>query len=473
MTAFQKKYEFMPDCCQKYKKYHSFSFQKSIRTHIFFFVLSLLLIIGCKKSENLINGNGGGGELPEKPNIILILGDDVGYEVPTCDGGQSYQTPNIDMMAQQGIRFTQCHSSPLCSPSRFMLMTGKYNFRNYTQWGVMDLSQKTIANMLKAAGYTTCVSGKWQFDGGDASIHTFGFDKYCVFNPYLDYSDDAGKGSRYKDPTIYQDGSYLPAEKTLNQYGEDIFANYLMNFIDSNKTRSFFAYWPLNLCHSPFTPPPDNAQFPNWYPLRSNTAFFPYMVKYMDKKIGQLIDKVKSLGIDKRTVIIFIGGDNGTSWEISSRFNGMYIQGGKAKTTEYGTHVPLLIYWPGTAGTGIINDDLIDFTDFLPTIADIANISKPFSYGILDGTSFYPQISGRAGEPRSWIFTHFQSHPDKPTPLFRYVQNKTYKLYERNGAFYNTVNDINEKYPITDSALTNEERQIKQEFQTVLNQMHN
>ena len=77
------------------------------------------------------------------PNIIFILGDDIGYEIPTCDGGQSYQTPNIDMMAKEGMRFTQCHASPLCSPSRFMLLTGKYNFRNYITWGNMDQNQKT------------------------------------------------------------------------------------------------------------------------------------------------------------------------------------------------------------------------------------------------------------------------------------------------------------------------------------------
>ena len=120
-----------------------------------------------------------------KTNIIFILADDVGFEVPACNGGQSYSTPNINSMAAEGIRFTQCFASPLCSPSRFMFLTGKYNFRNYGAWGVMDPNtNRTIANMLHDAGYKTLVAGKWQLDGGDASIHALGFDDYVVYEPF-------------------------------------------------------------------------------------------------------------------------------------------------------------------------------------------------------------------------------------------------------------------------------------------------
>ena len=146
---------------------------------------------------------------PDKPNIILILADDYGYEIPEFDGGQSYQTPNLNQMAQQGMRFTQCHSAALCSPSRFMLMTGKYNFRNYHAWGVMDPSQRTFANMLRDAGYATCIAGKWQLEGGDSAIKNFGFDNYVVWE-ILGSDEDAGKGSRYKDPLLYENGAYLP-----------------------------------------------------------------------------------------------------------------------------------------------------------------------------------------------------------------------------------------------------------------------
>src|SRR5690349_12505837 len=122
--------------------------------------------ISCNKGDKNSGGTGTGifaNGSTAKPNIIFILADDVGYEVPTYSGGQSYSTPNLDFMAAGGTQFTECHASPLCSPSRFMLMTGKYNFRNYTHWGVMNFNQQTLANLAKAAGYSTCISGKWQF----------------------------------------------------------------------------------------------------------------------------------------------------------------------------------------------------------------------------------------------------------------------------------------------------------------------
>ena len=127
----------------------------------------------------------------------MIVSDDIGYEIPTADGGRSYSTPNIDKIAKGGIRFTQVRAAPLCSPSRFMLFTGKYNFRNYGIWGIMDTTQRTIGNMLQDAGYTTCYAGKWQLDGGDNSIRKFGFDKYSVWLPFKVCPEET-EGSRYK-----------------------------------------------------------------------------------------------------------------------------------------------------------------------------------------------------------------------------------------------------------------------------------
>mgnify|MGYP002376024018 CR=1 FL=1 len=101
-----------------------------------------------------------------KPNIVIILGDDIGYDAIAINGNQSFETPNIDRMANDGMNFTQCYGSPLCSPSRTAFVSGKYNFRNYNEWGVYDLSSKTFANLAKDAGYATFVAGKWQFDGG-------------------------------------------------------------------------------------------------------------------------------------------------------------------------------------------------------------------------------------------------------------------------------------------------------------------
>ena len=136
---------------------------------------------------------------PSKPNIIMFLADDIGYEVPTYTGGQSYHTPNIDSLARSGMQFSHCFSTPNCSPSRVELLSGKYGFKNYIDWGIYDLSHKTFVNYLKDAGYATCVAGKWQFGGGDASAKKMGFDKYLLFDPFTE-PDNNGGTERYKKP---------------------------------------------------------------------------------------------------------------------------------------------------------------------------------------------------------------------------------------------------------------------------------
>lgn len=402
-----------------------------------------------------------------RPNIIFILSDDIGYEVPTCDGGISYSTPRIDLMAQNGMRFTQFHA-PLCSPSRFMILTGKYNFRNYTNWGEMDHSQKTMGNLFKDGGYKTAYYGKWQLGGGDPSIKIFGFDNYCIWNPL----DPSTKEQRYKSPHIYQNGEFVSDKLTRNKYGDDIFTDSLMNFIDSNKASPFFIYYSMCIGHAPFCPTPDDSAFAKWNTSKpSDTAFFPSMVKYMDKKVGMIIDKVNSLGIANNTVIIFAS-DNGTGDKVYSKFKDTTIKGGKNTTTEFGTHVPLIIQWLGKITGNSVNHDLIDCTDLIPTMADIAGITIPSSYGILDGIDFTPQLTGGKGTPRDWFFCHFDPLAGDHDTLKRWVQDKTYKLYDTTVSpqflFYNIHTDKNEQHPIPDSLLTNEEMKIKGEFLNVL-----
>ncbi len=401
-----------------------------------------------------------------QPNIIFFLADDVGYEVPACNGGQSYSTPNIDLIARQGTRFTQCHTAPLCSPSRIMLLTGKYNFRNYTTWGYLDPGEKTIANMLHNAGYATCVAGKWQLDSGDASFHNFGFDTYSVWN--LKGQDD--KGSRYKSPLIFENGSYLPPAATQDKYADDLFTDFILNFIQNNYNtgKPFFVYYPLCLCHSPFSPTPDDADYASWpADAPGDVKYFPSMVKYMDKKIGEIISKVQDLGIKNNTVVMF-SGDNGTSQGVTSLFNGTEVQGGKDKTTEAGTHVPLLVSGKNVSANAT-NEYLIDFPDFLPTLAQIAGVQTPVNYGVLDGINFYPRLSGGTGTPRNWSFCYFQPHQyDK---VIRFVQNAHYKYYS-DGRFYDIISDILELHPISDLSLTVEQKQIKNQFINVLNIEH-
>ena len=414
-----------------------------------------------------------------KPNIILIMGDDIGYEVPAVNGGQSYETPNLDLIAKKGMRFTQCHSSPFCAPSRWMLLTGKYNFRNFESYGIMDTDERTIANMLHDNGYTTAVYGKWALDGGETSINIFGFDQYSIWNPYKDFEgDQRNKGPHYRDPQIYENGKFVADSLTKDKYGDDIFTDSLLNFISAIKRNSFFAYHPMTLCHIPFFPTPDDPEFLTFKPgdrtSLEDTVWYPNMIKYTDKLIGRIVEHVKNEGLVNETAIIIVLGDNGCPQGINSLFNGQVISGGRQSHKENGTHVALYVYWPGKVAQGSVNNDLIDFTDFLPTIAGIAGVPLPVTFGPLDGVSFAPRLFGEMGTPREWIFNHYQPFPDIPgSQLYRWVQNSTYKLYDtsstkQGGRFYNIVTDVNEERPIPRSYMTPEEKIIRNKFADVM-----
>jgi len=455
----------------------------------FFCFAMAIVFFGCKKVANIVPGGGstGGGSTDtawlngtsNKPNIIFILSDDIGYEVPTMDGGQSYSTPRIDMMAQQGKVFTQCHATPLCSPSRIMLMTGKYNYRNYTQWGVMNLSSLTIANMLQGAGYNCYSLGKWQFDNGDLGERTFGFNKYCIFNPFQDTLN--GDIYRYKNPLLFSGGNYIPSSQTYGKYCDDICVDSMVGYMHQSiaANKPFFVYYGMSIGHTPFCPTPNDPQYAAWNPLvdKSDPTYFPSMVNYMDIKVGQILDSLAALGLSNHTLVIF-SGDNGTDGEIHSLFQGKRVRGGKSYTIETGTHVPLIFYMPGSILPGTVNNDLISFSDFLPTIADVAKIPVPASFGPIDGISFYQQLLGNVGTPREWIYWYYnalRSGEDTANlGLSVWAQNADYKIYSQSvqshetGVLYNYPNDHRERSPLSNGQLTPDQLSLETQLNNVM-----
>lgn len=440
----------------------------SLKKQAFILFLLSLVFCCCTKPGSLQPGNkieaSNAISLSDQPNILFILGDDIGYEIPTCNGGRSYETPAIDRMATEGMRFTQCFSAPLCSASRFELLTGKYNFRNYVYPAMMDPNEKTFATLLRDAGYKTYVAGKWQFDGGDTSIHSLGFNDYMVWDPF---TSTAPSGSRYKNPILYKDSNYISRELTDGKYGDDLLTADVLDFIKTNSQEKFFVYYPICLSHSPFSPTPDDPEFATW--TRGSTSdrtFFPSMVKYMDKKIGEIIDSLKLWGLDNNTIIIFAG-DNGTPTEMVSRFKNGRIQGGKGKSTIYGTHVPLLVTWPGHIAAKSVNNNMVDFTDLLPTFADAASQIVPADYGTIDGVSFYDQLTGAPAKSRDWVFCSFKPNgEDNQFINKRWANTKKYKLYDSSYNFYNIVTDSLELNPLT--TLTPMEKKIKDSLRAVL-----
>jgi arylsulfatase A len=229
-----------------------------------------------------------------------------------------------------------------------------------------------------------------------------------------------------------------------------------------------------SLVHQPYGPTPDDSEFANWdyTTMASDTKFFPGMVKYMDKEIKKIIDKLISRGLMNNTVIVFTG-DNGTPDDIVSLFKGKQIQGGKGTSTIYGTHVPLIVKWPGTVSAGEVSDALIDFSDFLPTLANVAHIPVPVNYGPLDGVSFVSALNGSDTNLRKWAFGCWMNRVTEGK-WQRWVQNRRYKLYDSvyQNNFFNIITDPLQVNPLPKGDLTSDELAIKNKFTKVLSIMH-
>lgn len=400
-----------------------------------------------------------------KPNIILIMADDLGYECIGCYGGQSYKTPVLDQLTKTGVRFQHCYSQPLCTPSRVQIMTGRYNFRNYKMFGYLDLPEITFGHVLKETGYNTCIAGKWQLGNGIEGPYHAGFNEYCLWQIYSNIAGKGVAGSRYADPKIYQNGKVL--KNTKGKYGPDIFCNYILDFIERNKSKPFFIYYPMALIHGPFVPTPDSQDWMK-HNYKNDKKYFSDMVTYMDKIIGRIVNKLEELDVREKTLILFTG-DNGTDRRIQSRINGDLLQGGKSLMTDAGTHVPLIASWQGMIPENSVCYDLIDFTDFMPTLEAIANTALPEKVKI-DGRSFPPQLYGKKGNPREWVFTHYWGYGRDIMKTRRCVRNKQWKLYD-DGSFFNVSSDPLEQNPIRSEEITGKIDSVRNRFQSVLDKM--
>ncbi len=397
-------------------------------------LLTALSIHGAKKSKPY--------------NIILIMADDSAADNYGCYGSTYFKTPVLDELARTGAKFNHCYSEPVCTPSRVKIMTGRDGIRNYVQFGSLDRDEITFANMMKKAGYATAIAGKWQLHNGERGTlaPASGFDTYCLWNY-------PGTGSsRYWKPSIMQNGKLLQTKST--DYGPDIFSKFLINFIECNKDKPFFAYYPMVLVHSPFPKTPDNKPKDGKTSQGKGQALpnFRDMTLYADKIVGRIVSALERNNLRKKTVLIYTT-DNGTHRSLTYPFRTETRNGEKAYATDGGSHAPLIINCPGTIPKGIVTDDLVDFSDFLPTIADITGTPLPSVK--LDGRSFWPQCLGKKGNPRKWIFQYY--YP-KFTPAAKahgqgvngleivWAQNQNFKLY-RDGTLYSTK-DRHEKQPI-------------------------
>jgi arylsulfatase A len=353
------------------------------------------------------------------PNVVIILADDLGVECLSCYGGTSLKTPNIDKLVTQSMRFTRCFSNPYCSPSRASLLTGRYPFKNGLKT-VLDAKQKedvylhpdqpSFARELKQAGYATGLVGKWHMslEHKHNTINEFGFDQYQTWRIF----DDKGeKTTKFWTPYLIRNGVVI-ADQIKERYGPDVDLEFYLDFIKTSvqKKQPFLAYYATCLPHFPWEPTPDSKDQSYREKVigkKGDPKYFPDMVAYLDKQVGLIMKSLDDQKIADNTIVIFIA-DNGTDKDLVNTWgDGKQVKGGKGTMTDRGTHVPLIVRWPGHIKAGSTCDDLVDFSDLFPTLCDLTGAAMPKEK--VNGRSFAPQLFGKPGSPREWIHIQHES----------------------------------------------------------------
>ena len=366
----------------------------------------------------------------QKPNIVYILADDLGYGDLSCYGQKHFQTPNIDRLANQGMLFTQHYSGcPVCAPSRSSLMTGLTTghtpIRGNKSWkdeGQYPLPAQsfTIAEMLKNAGYVTGAFGKWGLGspGTEGDPNNQGFDQFYGYNCqslahnyYPDHLWDNQNKVILKGNSGTQSTEYAPT--LIHQKA--------IQFIEMNKDKPFFLFYPTTIPHAELVAPEENMKEfrgkllpevaykgaePGSEKYRKGSygsqkevhAAFAAMVTLLDKQVGEIVDELKKLGLDKNTIIIF-SSDNGPHVEGGADpdyfdSNGP-LKGYKRDLYEGGMREPMIVSWPGKVAAGTKSDLISAFWDIMPTFADIVDVKAPEN---IDGISFLPTLLGKPGQ---------------------------------------------------------------------------
>lgn len=385
-----------------------------------YFVASLFAVL------KLLCGTAMGDEAatsqaPNRPNIVFILADDFGIDGLGCYGSDRFKnkTPNLDALAMSGARFERCYAAPVCGPSRCLFVTGRYAFRtgglsNDSAGVPTPKVEPTVARILREAGYTTGMAGKWRQMSGLAG--EWGFDDYRM-------SDVAASPTQVFSYT--ENGKSFQKEK--NAYYPNVQQAFALEFLRRHRDKPFFLYYASHLVHDPIVATPDTQAGEE-----RKSVLYDDNVAYLDKQVGELVAELDKLGLRERTLIVF-SGDNGTDagdgpieerkqLGRSSTIGGRRLHGGKRDMTEGGVGVPLIVNWKGTLPGGRLLRDLVDFTDLLPTFAEFGGAMLP-SGVTFDGRSFAPQLRGEKGMPREWVFSQLDTR--------WFVRNDEWKLNER------------------------------------------
>ena len=377
------------------------------------------------------------------PNVIYILADDLGYGDLGCYGQKHIQTPNLDELARNGMRFTDHYSgSAVCAPSRMTLMTGRHigHQKMSNQKQVLDAGEVTLGSVMKKAGYATAVIGKWGLSDLKLTTQCTGFPTRQGFDLWYGFISQS-KAHSYYPASIWKNGKVIPIPENEavqivdnhhvghenGVYIHDRFTETALGFIDENKDQPFFIYLPYTIPHLDLIVPDDSLEpyshfeetpfvhaggKPHYCSQTRPRATYAGMISRMDRDVGQIVARLKELGLYENTLIMFAS-DNGAACEPSwggndpefFQGNGP-LRGGKKDIHEGGIRIPFIAAWPKKIAPESVSGHVSAFWDVLPTLADLVGADRPEN---VDGISFLPTLLGQpdAQEQHAYLYWSF------------------------------------------------------------------
>lgn len=433
---------------------------------------ALIIFLGVAVVQGLFPAAAGANPVTaERPNVVLILADDLGWGDLGCYGNQHNKTPILDRLAENGVRLTQCYSSaPVCTPTRAALLTGVYQQRlgRHFDWVIgggmgidkgFPLDTVTLPQMLKENGYATGMTGKWHIGGVERRApNAFGFEEFTGFRggnlDYWTHTDNQGRLDLWNN-----------TEKFEGQEGylTDLIGDWSVDFIEQNKENPFFLYVSFTAPHWPYQgkePGLRNIDRESYEKAGGSQEIYTSMVESMDQNIGRIMDALDASGLNEKTLVIFFS-DNGG--EPTFADNGPF-RGHKATLYEGGIRVPGIFYWPGRLPAGEVSDQPVITMDFTASI--LAATGTPLSSQALpmDGINVLPILTGERPEQDRELYW-FAKHPREGTPFWRALRSGDLKLLQFNDDvfLYDLKQDPEEQHNLL-SRYPEKASQLKQQY---------
>ena len=395
----------------------------------------------------------------EKPNVIFIMADDMGYADAGCYGGEVIATPNIDRMAAEGMRFTHCYAGAnICAPSRCVLMTGLHGGHARVRGNTSEVAgvkglggaagrvpleadDVTVAEVLKTVGYATGLAGKWGLgEPGTAGLpNAQGFDEWVGFL-------NQRRAHTYFPDYIWnnQHKVVLPgnAGGEKGDYIQDLLAIFSLGFIKKYQEEPFFLYLPYTLPHARLEIPELGVYADK--PWKDGEKAYAAMITRLDADVGRILDLLSELGLDEKTVVFFCS-DNGAADRWEGRFDSSgQLRGRKRDSYDGGLRVPMVVRWPGRVRAGGVSDAVWGFADVLPTLAEIGG-AEPDGVADLDGVSILPTLFGSEQSGLDDRFMYWESFEGGFQQASRWHDWKAVRHGRGNLELYDLAKDPGEK----------------------------